>query len=895
MSNSNKTSRRGFVGSVAWGAAAPALSAGQPPSASATSAARDIAYPRVFTGSELAMISFPLGGVGAGSIGLGGRGQLRDWEIFNRPDKGAAPAYAFPSIWVRPQGAKPVARVLEARIAPPYEGQDGLGSRNAPGLSRLEGATFTGEFPLASIEFHDRRLPVEVRLEAGSPFIPLDAEESGLPVAVLRYRVKNRGRRAAAVSIAWSIENPVASAAPRKAADETRVNTLRTGAGMTGFNMTNPSLDAAHPMAGSFALAVLTGGSGRVTALRGWPAGPWWNSPLLFWDDFSDDGELGPEAAKIGPVGALCLHRDIAAGAEAEYTFLLGWRFPNRTPARCGWSAPKGHGDDIIGNWCAQRFPDAWAAAEYAASNLDALQARTRRFAQALRETTLPAAVKEAASANLSTLVSPTCFRTADGEFHGFEGVNDHVGCCPGNCTHVWNYETATSHLFPTLARSLRRAAFGYSMDERGAISFRQLLPDGVERTGAAAADGQMGQIVKAYLDWRLSGDPALLGDYWPKVKKALEFAWVPGGWDADRDGVMEGVQHNTYDVEFYGPNPLCGVYYLAALRAAAEMARAAGDPRSAAEYTRLFDNGAQWIDRNLFNGEYYVQRVRGFAADRIAKGLRLGAGAEDPEHPEYQLGDGCLVDQLVGQYLADAAGLGPLLAAGNIRKALESIYRYNRKGNLAEHDSVQRTFALNDEAALVICDYGRGSRPRIPFPYFAEVMTGFEYSAAALMLYHGMVDRGVECIAEIRRRYDGLRRNPWDEAECGRHYARAMASWTGLLALSGFRYDGPQRRVSIAPPVAPARFRSFWSAATAWGSFTLETSAGRTRLTLEPAEGSLEIHAVELAAAGGRVTAECAGAGLKAALSRQGQRASVSLESDFRLEPGRGLSLVLF
>ena len=303
---------------------------------------------------------------------------------------------------------------------------------------------------------------------------------------------------------------------------------------------------------------------------------------------------------------------------------------------------------------------------EYAAAHLDSLNARTRRFAEALRESTLPSAVKEAASANLSTLVTPTCFRTSDGEFHGFEGINDHLGCCFGNCTHVWNYETATANLFPKLSQSLRRSAFGYSMDERGAMYFRQLLPDGIERSGFAAADGQMGQIVKVYIDWQLSGKNNFLSEFWPKVRKAIEFCWVPGGWDANRDGVMEGVQHNTYDVEFYGPNPLCGIYYLAALRAAEEMARAMGDTFES-EYRRLFESGSRWLDANLFNGEYYVQQIRGYKPNEIAAGLRSGMGADDPEHPQYQLGDGCLVDQLLGQYLSHVAGLGPLLKPENI------------------------------------------------------------------------------------------------------------------------------------------------------------------------------------------------------------------------------------
>ena len=166
-------------------------------------------YPRRFRGRQLAMISFPLGGVAAGSLGLGGRGQLVNWEIFNKPNKGFRPAYAFPAIWAQAGGGKPVARVLEARILPPYEGQDGLGAGNVPGLSRLESATFIGEYPLAHIDFEDRSLPVRVELDAFSPFIPHEPDDSGLPVAILRYRVTNPGLETAAVSIAFSIDNPV--------------------------------------------------------------------------------------------------------------------------------------------------------------------------------------------------------------------------------------------------------------------------------------------------------------------------------------------------------------------------------------------------------------------------------------------------------------------------------------------------------------------------------------------------------------------------------------------------------------------------------------------------------------------------------------------------------------
>ena len=903
MANKYKVGRRGFL-KQGIGAIAGSTQLGWPELGSAAENAKSlqdskstgtksrVSFPRQFTGRQLKMIAFPLGGVAAGSLSLGGRGQLRDWEIFNRPNKGFSPPYALPSIWVQSGSAKPIARVLEARILPPYEGQDGLGSANAPGLTRLQTATFTGQYPLAHIKFEDRDLPVEVELEAFSPFIPHDPDDSGLPVAVLRYRVKNPGRQAAKVGISFSIDNPVKPATvtggAAVAVHDARINEYKDSAQLQGLLMSNPSVAANDPAKGTFALSALASDGASVSHWRGWPQGRWWNSPLLFWDVFSRDGELGNEPEQRNAVGVVCQHNTIAAGASATYTFLLSWHFPNRTSAWCGWTAPPGEENTIIGNYYSTRFNDAWAAAQYAADHLEKLESRTRAFADAFAASTLPSVVKEAASANLSTLASTTCFRTADGEFHGFEGVDDHLGCCFGNCTHVWNYETATALLFPSFARSLRKAAFGYSMDDQGAMRFRQMLPDGKDRFGFAAADGQMGQIMHAYMDWQLSGDREWLAGMWPRIKKGLEFAWVPGGWDGNKDGVLEGVQHNTYDVEFYGPNPMCGVYYLGALRAGEEMARAMGDEASAAEYHRLFTQGSDWIDKNLFNGSFYIQKVRGFAPDKIAPNLRSDMGSGDTENPEYQVGGGCLIDQLIGQYLSQVAGLGSLVSQENVRTTLASIYKYNYKRTLDEHDNVERTFALNDEAAMVICDYATAPRPRIPFPYFAEVMTGFEHSTAALMLYSGMVDQGVEAIANIRSRYDGEKRNPWDEAECGHHYARAMAAWSSVIALSGFHYNGPVAGVVAVPRIAHKTFSCFWSTGTGWGTFTYHP----TGFTLKVLAGKLPCSSCEISGNGRSTAAKTDGRALPHTVKQANGRVVFQMDQPMTLAEGSTLEL---
>ncbi len=87
-------------------------------------------------------------------------------------------------------------------------------------------------------------------------------------------------------------------------------------------------------------------------------------------------------------------------------------------------------------------------------------------------------------------------------------------------------------------------------------------------------------------------------------------------------------------------------------------------------------------------------------------------------------------------------------------------------------------------------------------------------------MIANGMVKEGVECIANIRRRYDGERANPYDETEYGRHYARAMASWAPIPMLSGFRWDGRRQSLRACTQDRSNAFECFWSTPGAWGSF---------------------------------------------------------------------------
>jgi len=312
----------------------------------------------------------------------------------------------------------------------------------------------------------------------------------------------------------------------------------------------------------------------------------------------------------------------------------------------------------------------------------------------------------------------------------------------------------------------------------------------------------------------------------------------------------MEGCQHNTMDVEYYGPNPQMGIWYLGALRAAEVMAAHLGEADFAATCRDLFVRGSAYVDAHLFNGEYYEHHVQPpKRASDVAESLRLSMGAKDLAHPDYQLGPGCLVDQLVGQFFAHVCDLGYLTKSAHVRKTLRSIRTYNHRKSLRDHFNCMRSYALGDESALLMASYPHG-RPENPFPYFTEVMTGFEYTAAIGMLYEGQVAEGLKCIRDIRDRYDGKKRNPFDEAECGHHYARAMIAWAAPLALTGFHYSGVTRTMVFA--AHPGAY--FWSNGQAWGTVRIAKHKKGFRIALEVLHGALALQTFVLKQVG-----ECA------------------------------------
>ena len=779
--------------------------------------------------------AFLLGGIGTGNVSLGSRGDLRDWEIWNRAAKGQKLPYSFFAVAVD-DGLNVISKVLESRVTSPFNGSHGFHPGSVAGLPRFKDSRMTSKYPFVNIEFISEDFPVRVELEAYTPFIPHEPDDSGLPLAVFKYIVENLGEKPVDVSIAGSMLNSVGFTG---LADFGWVkpdfyghnrNIPQNQDRLKGILYSSDKLEKTSIHYGNHVLVTI---EDDVTIKPYWHRSRWWDNLREFWDDFTKDGKLTdnyytePSEEGKTDAGSIAATKTVNPGESQDFTFIISWFFPNRVKnwtQRLGDCGPDCDGThEIAKNRYTLRFSDAWEVAEYYLDTREHLEGYSRRFSETLYSSTIPSYVLDAVASNITVLRSNTCFWLEDGTFFGFEGCFDDAGCCSGNCTHVWNYAQTLAYLFPSLERSMRETEFLIETNKDGMMSFRAFTAfpgtiswDAVE----AASDGQCGSIMRLYREWKLCGKTDWMTGLWPGAKRALDYACDV--WDQDRDGVTESKQHNTYDISFYGPNPLSGILFLAALVAGNKLAEAAGDYTSAEKYQRLYEKGRTKLDKTLWDGEYYIQRL------------------EDVNEYKYQHGIGCLSDQLLGQINAHLMGLGYLLPPDHVSGAVLNVFRYNFRTNFIEHDNTQRTYVLNDEMGLLACTWPKNGRPEYPFVYSHEVWTGIEYHVASHLIWEGHVDEGLTIVKAIRDRQDGVKRSPWNEVECGHHYARSMASWGLLLALSGFNYDMTRSKVGFNPRVNKEKFTTFWSTGTAWGTYKQILKDGKLVKTIEVLHGSL-------------------------------------------------------
>ena len=545
----------------------------------------------------------------------------------------------------------------------------------------------------------------------------------------------------------------------------------------------------------------------------------------------------------------------LAPGAKQTFKFALAWFFPNHQNGR----------------EYANRFKNASEVAHYVLDNHKRLAGDTRNWHKTFYEdSTLPRWLLFRLHSTVCNLATGTCQWWKNGRFWAWEGV----GCCAGTCTHVWNYAHAPARLFPELERIAREMQdFGEGFDSQsGLVGFRS--------NRAYAADGQCGTVLKAYREHIMSADNTFLKRNWPRIKKALEFSIVRDGND---DGLIEVSQHNTYDINFEGANTFVGSLYLAALRAGEEMAKDMGEDAFAKRYRRIFESGKRLTLERLWDGEYFIQEV------------------DLKKYPKHQYEKGCLSDQLFGQGWAHHVGLGYIYPPEQVKKALQSVWKYNWAPDIGPYNvnhKPERWFARAGEPGLFTCTW-----PKTPYiaegvRYKNEIWTGIEYQAAGHMVWEGMLDEALAICNGIEQRYHPSKHNPYNEVECGDHYARAFASWGVYTALAGYEYHGPKGHLGFAPRITPEDFRAAFTCAEGWGTFSQKRN-GKTQIEeIEVRWGRLRLKSLAFAVPENfrkvKVSVTAAGRPVKIEYKQKDGRLDITLKNELVMSEGQTLEITI-
>ena len=784
-------------------------------------------------------IAFPLGGIGAGMFCLNGNGSFSHFSLYHKPDVYNKPNF-FGAIAIK--GKSNGTKILEGPL-PRFEifGNPGSGSGNFgsyKGLPRFEKATFEGRFPFASTTLDDDDIPLKVKVTAWSPFIPNDEDHSSLPLAGIEYTFENDTHKTIEALFSMNTENFLRQKLPGSWENYHEGSKIESSD--QGFTLKQAGLEEHPEYEAAFSIAC---DEEDLVVDHAWFRGGWFDALTVLWKNFQNFSWKLNGETKNSIGASLYVPFKLKPGEKKIIKLRTAWYVPASViqhgsvdeTKSCDPSSGCCSSGEYYQPWYSSEYNSIEELANYWKKNYKSLRQRSQLFSDAFFDTTLPDEVVDAVSANLSILKSPTVLRLANGCLWGYEGCHDSgKGCCEGSCTHVWNYAQALPHLFPSLERSLRETEFFVNQDDQGHQVFRSTLPVKLPvHDFYAAADGQMGGIIKAYREWRISGDKDWLIKIWPKVKESM--VYCTNTWDPDQKGVIEEPHHNTYDIEFWGPDGMHNTIYLASLLASIEMGQFLKDDVS--QFARLAKMCRAFLEDELFNGEYFIQIIKteGLKSppplEMAAKGYRLNYSEEalnllKTEGPKYQYGDGCLSDGIVGACFAQMAGLGEIMNTEKTISHLRSTHRFNFRKDLSDHANPQRpTFAIGHEAGLLLCSWPKGTKLTLPFVYSNEVWTGIEYQLASHLFCEGLVDEGLEIVSGVRARYNGMIRNPYNEYECGHWYARAMSSYGLLFGLTGLRYDAVEKTLYIDSKIGDS-FKSFISTASGFGSAGLSNGS---------------------------------------------------------------------
>ncbi|MEJ1237240.1 GH116 family glycosyl-hydrolase [Chryseolinea sp. T2] len=750
--------------------------------------------------NELDFIGMPVGGIGCGCVYLGGDGRLWLWDVFNKNQTGVVyknvkwhEKIQFNFDFLRPfDGANYVEPVKDVR--PLEQGfAIRIESEGKTIIKRLqaedwEEVSFEATYPMATVRYVDKNVPFSITLRAYSPFIPLNAEDSGLPVSILSFTIENKTPSQANVTLTGWLENK-SSIYSADSQEYFRVNEGVKGEGFIGVMGTSNSynwVDETFSSAGdygNFCIASFNDGA-KVNADASMDI----NSSLF---DRENAAKTKIEQRKaIATVGNSVT---VLPGKSLSLDFGIAWYFPNLS-----FELIKKEG----GRYYANQFKSSYEVIKYVRSNFERLSGETKTWCDTwYDQSTLPYWFLERTFLNISTLSTTTVHRFQSGRFYAWEGV----GSCPGTCNHVWQYAQAVGRIFPSLERDTReRVDLGLAFHDDGHIGFRG------EYDTQPAIDGQAGRILGIFREHQMSADNNFLKRSWPKIRHALEFLLAQ---DTNGDGMTDTQLENTLDAKWPGEIAWIVGLTITAVKAGQRMAEEMDDEAFATKCKVYVSNGMANMEKHLYNGEYFIHRPD-------AQKGRTVIGSYNT----------CHIDQVYGQSWAHQVGLGRVLDKTKTLSALKALWKYNFTTDvgpyLKDHHG-GRPYALAGEGGMIMNTNPKneevpyGVKDAWQVTYFHECMSGFEHQVAAHMMAEGMAEESLILTRAIHDRYHAAKRNPFNEVECSDHYARAMASYGTYITACGFTYHGPSGSIGFDPKLNKDNFKAAFTSAEGWGTYS--------------------------------------------------------------------------
>ncbi|PAY17529.1 glucosylceramidase [Rhodopirellula sp. SM50] len=825
--------------------------------------------PELFSGEQLKYIGMPVGGIGCGQLYLAGDGRLWLWDIFKcNYTRETGHGQRIAAFTLGGHYAHPVATGEEYTKRNGADVAQGFlirvkasGKETTRTLDRqgFPGVTFRGEYPIGKVTYAEQGLPVEIKLEAFSPFIPLRTKDSALPATVMAYTVTNTSESSVQVDLGSWMQNATCPYTTDAALGQRRNRVVQADGRVGVLSTVEPTTVAEGKRTGTGAGIKNRHGYGSTTLTLlhdANEAGLAVSAAASLTDPdspaglFDQAGDLAQQQDAVQPldewlVGGLFAGFRLAPGESRTVEFAVTWYFPDYNEQGARRKQMLGIRDFAkLRRHYASWFESADDVADYLCTNKPRLLDGTRQWNETWYDSTLPYWLLDRSFIPLNCIASQVFHWFDNGRPYAWEGVD----CCPGTCTHVWHYAQALGRVFPELERAFRE-----KVDFNAGVGFHPqsgIIGHRGEIHANPATDGQAGSILRAYREHQMSADSAFLKRIWSNVKKAVEYLI---GEDGDGNGLLEGKQPHTLDASWYGPMGWLSGMYLAALAAGEAMAIEMGETEFATQCRTMIDRGSERIVAELFDGEYFIHKP-------------------DPTVRALNSNKGCHIDQVLGQAWMKQVGLGRVIPKQETVSALHSLWKYNFAPDAGQYalDHVQieqafRWYAMPGEAGLVMCTWPKGGateaipgdrlrtkeNPPVytgPGGYFNECMNGFEYQVAAHMVYEAepgdpLVEKGLAIAKAVHERYGAVKRNPYNEIECSDHYARSMASYGVFLAACGFEYHGPKGRIRFAPRVSPDNFKAPFTAAEGWGSFTQKVTDGQQSASIEMRHGKLALN----------------------------------------------------